>query len=347
VCTELDGPEEALELADRIRRSLTGRLRLRQLDLRFSVSIGVALSDEEILREDDQSAAATLIGNADTAMYAAKNNGRARCVIFSKEMRSAARERTELAGDLDRAIARTALTVEYQPVFSAVTREAVGAEALVRWTHPSRGLIEPEELVSIAEEAGTIGALGEFVLEQAMFEARRWIRNRLVDETFAIHVNVSQVQLASASFVNVVMSLLRDHRLLPAQLVLEVRETALMGTNADVARSVRALRRIGVRIAIDNFGTGANALSVLTEVGADILKLDGAFGLPVGSTDDDTRLVRAVVLLAHALDMRVVAERVSTVEQLHRLRAAGCDQLQGNLLAPAVSAGNLITSTLF
>jgi EAL domain-containing protein (putative c-di-GMP-specific phosphodiesterase class I) len=160
-------------------------------------------------------------------------------------------------------------------------------------------------------------------------------------------VNVSPVQLASASFVNLVMSMLRVHGLEPHQLVLEARETALLGRNVDIQRSVRALRRLGVRIAIDNFGTGANALSALTDVGADIVKLDGAFGLPTGSTDADTRLVRAVVLLAHALDMRVVAERVSTIEQLMRLRAAGCDEVQGNLLAPASAAEHLVTSSPF
>ncbi len=345
MCTDIIDVEDALDLADRVRRALTGRLRLRQLDLQFSVSIGVALSDEEVLRGDDPMPASTLISNADTAMYEAKNAGRSRCVVFTAEMRSAARERTELAAELARAITDKRLDLEYQPVFSAVTRQTVGAEALVRWQHPTRGRIEPIEFVSIAEEAGSIGELGEFVLEQAMVETRLWLQQGRVGNDFAAHVNVSPVQLASASFVNLVMSMLRVHGLEPHQLVLEARETALLGRNIDITRSVRALRRLGVRIAIDNFGTGANALSVLTDVGADIVKLDGAFGLPTGSTDADTRLVRAVVLLAHALDMRVVAERVSTVEQLLRLRAAGCDEVQGNLLARASAARHLITST--
>ena len=143
------------------------------------------------------------------------------------------------------------------------------------------------------------------------------------------------MQLASTSFVPQVVSLLRQYRVRPARLVLEARETALIGANPDVQRTVRALRRIGVRIAIDNFGTGANALSVLTDVGADILKLDGSLALPVRFLRRPTpRLVRALVLLAHALEMQVVAERVSGAEQLRRLRAAGCDLLQGNLLGP-------------
>ena len=347
VCTDIVDAEDALDLAERVRRALTGRLRLRQLDLRFSVSIGIALSDNVVPRADGPMPASTLISNADTAMYEAKNAGRSRSVVFTAQMHSAARERTELAAELARAITDKCLSIEYQPVFSAVTRQTVGAEALVRWQHPVRGRIEPIEFVSIAEEAGSIGELGEFVLEQAMVETRLWLEQGRVGHGFAAHVNVSPVQLASASFVNLVMSMLRVHGLEPHQLVLEARETALLGRNVDVQRSVRALRRLGVRIAIDNFGTGANALSVLTDVGADIVKLDGAFGLPTGSTDADTRLVRAVVLLAHALDMRVVAERVSTVEQLLRLRAAGCDEVQGNLLAPASAAGHLVTSSPF
>jgi len=325
VCTHIPNAVTALEVAERVRRALTGRLRVNQLDLHFSVSIGVALSDDDLLDLSNADAAAALISNADTAMYEAKGSGRGRCVLFTSQMRSAARERTELAAALAQAIEEKRLSLEYQPVFSAITQTAVGAEALVRWTHPTRGRIDPLDFISIAEESGSIGKLGEFVLEQAMTDARLWIEQQLVSADFAIHVNVSQVQLASSSFVNLVLSMLRRHRLRPNQLVLEARENALLGHRTDVDRSVRALRRLGIRIAIDNFGTGANALSVLTDVGADLLKLDGSLALPSGSSDADTRLVRAVVLLAHALDMRVVAERVSGIEQLRRLRSAGCD----------------------
>jgi len=332
VCSDVPDVAAALELADRMQSALTGRLRIRELDLHFSVSIGVAVSDHEVLAMPDATAAAAMITNADTAMYEAKATGRRRCVLFTPEMRSAARERTALGAELSRAIADKQLTVEYQPLFSAVTRRAVGAEALVRWHHPEHGPIAPTTFVPIAEESGAIGRLGEFVLEQALIETRRWIDEGLVGEDFAVHVNVSQVQLASPSFVNLVQSTLRLHDLVPHRLVLEARETSLLGHNPDVDRSVRALRRSGIQIAIDNFGTGANALSVLTDVGADLLKLDGSLALPSGSTDADTRIVRAIVLLAHALGMRVVAERVSGTDQLHRLRSAGCDLVQGNLL---------------
>jgi diguanylate cyclase (GGDEF)-like protein len=345
VCSDITDEAAALELAERARRALTGRLRLRRIDVHFSVSIGVALSDRTHLGLQPHMVASTLISNADTAMYEAKSTGRGRSVLYTPEMHTAARERTELGAELTRAIDDRQLTIEYQPVFSAITREAVGAEALVRWRHPDRGLVDPTEFVSIAEDSGSIGKLGEFVLDHALAEARLWIESGRVGRDFSVHVNVSGMQLASASFVNRVLAMVRSHRLEPHQLVLEARETALLGRNPDIDRTVRSLRRVGIGVAIDNFGTGANALSVLTEVGADILKLDGALGLPIGSSDSDTRLVRAVVLLAHALDMRVVAERVNNGEQLRRLRAAGCDYVQGNLLAPPGPPEQLAVAT--
>jgi diguanylate cyclase (GGDEF)-like protein len=347
VCAGLTDPSEAVHLAERARRALTGRLRLRQLDLPLSVSVGVALCDDDLQDTDVMSVASALISNADTAMYEAKGAGRGRSVVFTAAMHSAARERAELAAELVRAIRDRRLRIDFQPVFSTVTHRAVGAEALVRWDHPVHGALDPLEFVSIAEEAGSIGELGELVLDQALLEMRLWTERGVVDDDFAVHVNVSSTQLASATFVGQVMGRLHSHGVRPEQLVLEARETALLGRNFDVDRSVRGLRRLGVRIAIDNFGTGANALSVLTEIGADVLKLDGALGLPLGSSDADTRVVRAVVLLAHALGMRVVAQRVSDADQLDHLRAAGCDAVQGNLLAPAGRPEDLITTAQF
>ena len=145
-------------------------------------------------------------------MYEAKNSGRGRCVLFSSQMRSAARERTELAAALALAVNERRLDVQYQPVFSAISQNAVGAEALVRWHHPQLGRIDPATFVSIAEESGSIGRLGEFVLEQSMTDARLGIEQGLVDDNFSVHVNVSLIQLASSSFVNLVTQMLRHHR---------------------------------------------------------------------------------------------------------------------------------------
>ncbi len=341
IATDVSDPVDALELADRARRALTGHLRVGEVDLDFSVSVGIALTDEDVMDLDDDDAASMLISNADTAMYESKQNGRGRCMMFTSQMRSMARRRTEMAGELARALTDGAIDVEYQPIHSAVSGAAVAAEALVRWTHPTLGEVDATTVVNVAEGSGSMGRLGEFVLERALLDLGTWQTTGSVDSTFAVHVNVSRVQLASSSFVNLVMDRLHHHGLDRAQLVLEARESPPLGRESDVIRSIRALRRSGVKIAVDNFGTGAKALAVLTDVGADVLKLDGSLALPTGSSDTDVRLVRAVVLLAHALDMEVVAERVGGNDQLRRLQAAGCDMVQGNFIGRPVPAGAL------
>jgi diguanylate cyclase (GGDEF)-like protein len=332
LCHHVPDASVAMDVADRVRRALTGRLSIKQLELDVSVSVGVAISDQATMDGPAHHGALELLGHADTAVHAAKRAGRARTAMFTDALRSHARERTELAASLSRALRHEELSLEYQPIFSAVSERAEAVEALLRWDHPVRGRIDAGDFVAIAEDTGVIVPIGEWVLRRACADTRGWIDNGVVGQRFAVHVNVSRLQLATPSFVNGVVELLREHRLRPRQLVLEARETTLLGDTTEVARTVRALRRVGVRVALDNFGTGADALSILTDIGADVLKLDGGLALPSGASDADTRVVRALVLLAHALNMEVVAERVSGIEQLRRLRAAGCDLVQGHLL---------------
>lgn len=342
LCRDIPDSSGAMDLADRVRRALTGRLTIRQLELDVSVSVGVCVADEEILRLSPDDGAIQLISHADTAVHAAKQAGRARTAMFTHQLRSRAKVRTELAASLSKALRDGQLDIEYQPIFSAVSEHAEAAEALLRWNHPTRGRIEAGEFVSVAEETGVIVPIGDWVVREACRTARAWIDHGVVGPRFAVHVNVSRLQLANSSFVNRVVDLLREHRLRPRQLVLEAREATLLGEASDVIRSVRALRRVGVRVALDNFGTGSNALSLLTDVGADVLKLDGTLALPSGSSEADTRVVRALVLLAHALNMEVVAERVTGIEQLRRLRAAGCDLVQGHLVGRPCRPDELI-----
>jgi diguanylate cyclase (GGDEF)-like protein len=365
LCTSLADPPAAMELADRIRRSLTGRLTIHQLELDVSVSVGVAIAgpadaagiddaqasvarpEDAEVRSGDESdpsgRALELISQADTAVHAAKHGGRARTAQFTEQLASQARVRTELSSALSKALRDQQLTIEYQSIFSAVSELAEAAEALLRWNHPTRGRVEAGEFIPIAEETGVIVPIGDWVLQQACATARQWIDDGLVGGRFSVHVNVSRLQLASPSFVNRVVDLLREYRLRPRQVVLEVREASLVDRDSEeVVRSVRALRRVGVRVAIDNFGTGSHALSLMTDIGADVLKLDGSLALPNGASETDTRVVRALVLLAHALNMEVVAERVTGLEQLRRLRAAGCDLVQGHLVGSPTPPDQLI-----
>lgn len=343
LCHDVPDTTVAMELADRLRRSLTGRLTIRQIELDVSVSVGVGITDEATLALAPEQAAVQLVSHADTAAHAAKQAGRARTALFTSQLQDRARTRTELAAALSRALRTGELNVEYQPIFSAVSERAEAAEALVRWNHPTRGRIEAGEFIPVAEETGVIVPIGDWVLQQACAAARSWIDQGIVGQRFAVHVNVSRLQLSTSTFVNRVVDLLREHRLRPRQIVLEAREATLLGGDADeVVRSVRALRRVGVRVALDNFGTGSNALSLLTDIGADVLKLDGSLALPSGASEADTRVVRALVLLAHALNMEVVAERVTGLEQLRRLRAAGCDLVQGHLVGRPCAPDELI-----
>jgi diguanylate cyclase (GGDEF)-like protein len=374
LCVSLADPPAAMELADRIRRSLTGRLTIHQLELDVSVSVGVAIAPDPHADESDEDeesddgdhalvdhdhgdhdheededetdprqAALRLISQADTAVHAAKHGGRARTAQFTEQLASQARVRTELSAALSKALRDGQLALDYQPIFSAVSELAEAAEALLRWNHPTRGRVEAGQFIPIAEETGVIVPIGDWVLQQACATARQWIDDGLVGGRFSVHVNVSRLQLASPAFVNRVVDLLREYRLRPRQIVLEVREASLVDSDSDeVVRSVRALRRVGVRVAIDNFGTGSHALSLMTDIGADVLKLDGSLALPNGASETDTRVVRALVLLAHALNMEVVAERVTGLEQLRRLRAAGCDLVQGHLVGSPMPPDQLI-----
>ncbi len=341
VCPSVPDLDAAEELARRLRTVLTGRMTIRDLELDVSVSVGVSLATPALPRTP--AGASELLVQADAATHAAKQLGRGGCSSFRVELRDRALERTELAAALTKALRNGELHVEYQPIFSAVSEQAEAAEALVRWAHPTRGRIEARDFIAIAEEIGVITELGNWVLAEAVATTRAWIDDGTVGPKFSVHVNVSRRQLGDAGFVDCVVGLLRDHRLRPPQLVLEASETTFLGDEGDALRAVQALRRVGVRIALDNFGTGSNALSLLTDVGADVLKLDGSLALPAGTSETDTRVARALVLLAHALKMEVVAERVSGVEQLRRLRAAGCDLVQGHLVGSPTSADQLVT----
>ena len=329
----------ALDLAERIRHALSGRTMLNGVEVDLSVSIGVAVSSAaDVDGLSNSEAAIDLLRNADTAMYQAKRRGRSRSEMYSDEMRAESRIHKQLAGQLEKALAAGELSLAYQPIISAHTNRVVGAEALLRWTHPERGLLMPAQFLHLAEESGAIVPIGDWVTTQACTDTRAWLDAGLVDRTFSVHVNVAARQLAEGTFVERTLATVRQLELNPQQLTLDFEESTLNDQQPGTMRSLQALRRFGVQLALDSFGTGVSSLTAPRTCEADVLKLDGSVARLLGASGDDDPIVRSIIQLAHALDMQVVAEWVSSADQLRRLRVLGCDLVQGHLLGEPTAA---------
>ncbi|MDG2521562.1 EAL domain-containing protein [Caulobacter segnis] len=312
-----DQPAAAAELANRILESLRKPFIYEGHELSLSVSIGVSLCP------DDGRTAAALMANADMALYRAKESGRDRYRFFKREMDETIRERRSLARELKAAIAAEELMVYYQPQARTSDGEVCGFEALVRWNHPTRGMIPPVEFIPIAEESGLIEALGAFVLNRACADAVAWER------PLNVAVNLSPLQLNQPGLSAMVHGVLIESGLPPRRLELEVTESALFKDYQRALDNLRQLKALGVRIAMDDFGTGYSSLSTLQSFPFDKLKIDKSFVESIHRHDRATAIVKAVLSLGRSLDIPVVAEGVETGEQLAFLRGENCAEVQG------------------
>jgi len=344
LCEGLLDEQVALEVAERVRAAITGPIVVQGVEVEAGASIGVAMADDELLTgHSAQDAAVTLLRRADTAMYRAKQRGRGRSEIYSDEMHRAAREKMALASLLERALAEDEFRVLYQPIVSAFSAGVTGYEALLRWHHPERGEIAPAAFIDLADESGLIAPIGDWVLATAARDLRGWIEAGAADRSVPVHVNVSRRQLADSTFVDRTMAILHAAELAGTQLVIETSESSLADSNPAVLRSVSALARHGVQVAIDDFGAGHSSLAALRTTPARVLKIDGTVVRDVGRTDGgDDPVVRSLIQLAHSLDLTVVAEWVSTEDQARRLRALGCDHLQGHHVCPPLTSEELL-----
>jgi diguanylate cyclase (GGDEF)-like protein len=340
LCEGLLDEQVALDVAERIRLSITGPLILQGIEIEAGASVGVAMATPELLAsESSADAAVTLMRSADTAMYRAKQRGRGRSELFSDDMRTAARDRQQLASELEQALAGDQFSVLFQPIESAHTGRVVAAEALLRWNHPTRGLLAPAAFLDLADESGLISPIGDWVLANGARTIATWMNEGLVERTMAIHVNASRRQLSDITFVDRALTIMRDNGLDGSHLVFETSEATLVDNNPSVLRTVTALKRQGVRIAVDDFGAGYSSLSSLRTFPADLLKLDGTLVRDVGRTDGgDDPMVRSLIQLAHSLNLVVCAEWVTTEDHVQRLKALGCDLLQGNRIGEPIAA---------
>jgi diguanylate cyclase (GGDEF)-like protein/PAS domain S-box-containing protein len=334
VCQETGPAHHAMQVAERVAEALRPPFRLGDHDIFLNVSVGIAVSD-------GFASAAELLRDADAAMYRAKERGRARCEFFDETMRTEAAARLELQTALHWAITRDELRVFYQPLIDVRSGLPAGVEALVRWAHPTAGLVMPAEFVGLAEESGLIVPVDLSVLAEATRQGARW-QEQFGDFPLTVGVNLSAHHLRHPALLSHVRTVLADSGLDPSSLCLELTESVLL---EDVDRHIRTLlelRALGVRLAIDDFGTGFSSLTYLKRFPVDIVKIDRSFVAGLGVDASDTAIVRSVIDLAHALSLKVVAEGVEQPEQFEALRALGCDIAQGYLFSPPQPPGDLV-----
>ncbi|HLI55395.1 MAG TPA: EAL domain-containing protein, partial [Actinomycetota bacterium] len=326
VCGGLNDPEEAEVIAGRVSAALSEPHLVAGREVYAVPSIGIALAPGPSTEPED------LVADADLAMYQAKASGRGRWVAFTPALRGDT-TRVELEAGLRHAIERGELRVVYQPVVDLTGGGIVGAEALIRWHHPERGLLAPAEFIPLAEETGLIVPMGRWVLAEACRQAAEWkATTALAGSRFEISVNVSARQVTSA-FAGDVVEALEVSGLDPTCLALEITESLLM-QDAQAAHAVLAgLRARGVRISVDDFGTGYSSLAYLKRFPLDLVKVDRSFIAGLGPGAEDSAVVAAVASLARSIGLQVIAEGVETPDQLQRLRALGCQAAQGFLFS--------------
>jgi len=327
---ELEHPKDAEAAARRMLYAVAETHSINDHDLHVSASIGISIYPEDGLDAE------TLIKNADTAMYQAKEGGRQSFKFFKPEMNVRAVDRQTLEEDLRHALERKELSLEYQPKINLKTGAITGAEALLRWAHPTRGSIPPAQFIPIAEDSGLILPIGAWVLREACTQAQAWVRAGLPAGTMA--VNVSAVQFRSENFLKDLFAILDDTGMDPRSLELEVTEGVLM-KHPDLAVPIlRTLREKGVQVSVDDFGTGYSSLGYLQQFPLDALKIDQSFVRRITTNPDDTTIVCAIVAMGQSLHLRVIAEGVETVEDMAFLKAKDCDEAQGFYFSHPVPA---------
>jgi diguanylate cyclase (GGDEF)-like protein len=319
--SELQNVEDAAISARRMLKAVAEAHSIDHQDLHITTSIGVSVYP------DDGPDAETLIKNADTAMYQAKENGRQSYQFFKPAMNVRAVERQSVEESLRRALQRREFKLQYQPKIDLRTGAITGAEALLRWNHPTRGLVSPARFIPVAEDCGLILPIGAWVLREACTQARNWLDRGLHFSTMA--VNVSAVEFRDDNFLECLCEILGETGLDPKYLELELTESVLMKQAEAAASILQILRERGVKIAIDDFGTGYSSLSYLRKFPVDALKIDQSFVRQISTIGDDTAIVTAVIGMARGLKLRVVAEGVETLEELEFLRSYQCDEAQG------------------
>jgi len=328
--SETEHSGDAAIMASRMLQAVAEAHSIEQHDLHVTTSIGVSVYP------DDGRDAETLIKNADTAMYQAKENGRQSYQFFRPAMNLRAVERQSIEESLRRALERRELSLAYQPKIDLRTGSISGAEALIRWKHPTRGLVPPAQFIPVAEDCGLILPIGNWVLREACRQARSWVDAGLPLPTMA--VNVSALEFRTETFLDGVFAILDETRLDPTLLELELTESVLMRHAESTQAVLEALRAKGVQLAVDDFGTGYSSLSYLSKFPIHALKIDQSFVRQISTAPDEMTLVVAMVSMGRSLNLRVVAEGVESQQELDFLQTNHCSEAQGYFFSRPVVA---------
>lgn len=320
--------------ADKILNTLAQPFSLDGRDIHVTASIGISTYPRD---GDDVE---ELLKNADTALYRAKAQGRGAFRFCTPEIQAEVSERVELEHDLRQALARDELLLHFQPLLDPNSQRVIGAEALIRWNHPKRGMIPPDQFIPIAEDSGLIVAIGEWVIKTACAQLAAWQASGYTGLRMA--VNLSIRQLSDVNLVACVKEIVHSQDIDPEQLELEITESLFVDHSPETMGVLQQLRALGVTLAIDDFGTGYSSLSYLKRFPIDTLKIDQSFIRDVTENADSAAIVDAVVAMAHRLNLTVVGEGVETQEQLTFLNIAGCDIVQGYLLGRPAQADAMI-----
>src|ERR1700676_811841 len=326
--TDIRDPADTAVVATKILEELDKSVLIGGAEEHTSASIGISVYPTDGTDSD------SLVAHADEAMYFAKQHGRHTFQFFNPGMSVFSRERLDLERDLRRALPMKQFEVHYQPKMDVATSRVNSVEALLRWRHPTRGLVGPMEFIPLAEETGLMFSIGEWVLREACRQARQWQLEGL--PFIRVAVNISPIHFRQPKFLGIVRSALHDNDLEPRYLEIELTETTVMDHAESSVKILEELSRMGVVVSIDDFGTGYSSMSYLRRFPIDKLKIDRSFINELTTSSDAASIVQAIISLAHSLRLKVVAEGVETAEQLQLLRELGCDQYQGFFRSAAV-----------